>query len=265
MKHPNTNTPDVQHPTIKIRGSGNKLLNTRSLNARAANDKRTLISLGSIAALIGFIFSGPIGFVLVNIIKPQPGWTSAGNFAAQYNSLQNIPYYFGFILVGGMLILAVAHYLNAEDELPLDKMHVLLSVVWTTIFAALIFFNYVCQTTYIHHLASNYKPENDNTIAILSMANPASLSWAIEMWGYAILGVATWLLSAYYKERSRIIYFLLIANGIISILSAALFIYNDKWLLTTTGLAGYFAWNLLMIVLLLLIYRHSKKLQYASP
>jgi hypothetical protein len=264
MKLSNTKTSAEQHPTIQIQRSSNDLLSSRSLNAKAANDKRTLISFGSIAALIGFILSGPIGFVLVQLIKPLPEWTSAANFAAQYNSLQNIPYYFGFILVGGMLILATAHYLNAENELPLDKMHVFLSVVWTTIFAVLIFFNYICQSTYIHHLVINYKPENDTTIATLSMANPASLSWAIEMWGYAILGVATWLLSAYYRERSRVIYFLLIANGVVSISSVALFIYNDKWLLTSTGLAGYFFWNLLMIVLLILIYRHSKKVQYAN-
>ncbi|HET7898765.1 MAG TPA: hypothetical protein VFL47_13870 [Flavisolibacter sp.] len=224
-----------------------------------ANNNHALISFGSMAALTGFILSGPVGFAFVQLVKPLPRWTSAADFAAQYNALQNIPYYFGFILVGGMLLLSTAHYLNAEKALPLDKMHVFLSVVWTTIFATLIFFNYICQTAYIHHLASNYQPENDMAIAMFSMANPASLSWAIEMWGYAFLGVATWLLAAYYRERSRVIYILLIANGITSVFSAALYTYNAKWLLTTAGLAGYFVWNLLMIVLLLSIYRHAKK------
>ncbi|MFL5789121.1 MAG: hypothetical protein ACJ748_13760 [Flavisolibacter sp.] len=261
---PKSNTPVAQHSAFYTTASVGNTPNTRSLNVKAANDKRTLISFGSIAALIGFIFSGPVGFVLILLIKPQPAWTSAANFVAQYNSLQNMPYYFGFILIGGMLILAVAHYLNAESELPLDKMHVLLSVVWTTIFAALIFFNYICQIAFIHHLVTNYNPDNDMAISTLSMANPASLSWAIEMCGYAILGVATWLLSPYYRNKNKTIYFLLIANGIISIFSAALFVYNGKWLLTTAGLTSYFLWNILMIVLLILIYRYSKKEIYET-
>ncbi|MFL5740401.1 MAG: hypothetical protein ACJ75B_09310 [Flavisolibacter sp.] len=264
MKPGKTNTPVAQHSAFYNSAGDGVIPNKGSLDVRAANDQRTLISFGSIAALIGFILSGPVGFLLVLLIKPQPAWTSASNFAAHYNSLQNIPYYFGFILIGGMLILAVAHYLNADKELPLDKMHVLLSVVWTTIFATLVLFNYICQIAFIHHLATNYNPDNDTAISTLSMANPASLSWAVEMCGYAILGVATWLLSAYYRNKNKTIYFLLIANGIISILSAAFFVYNDKWLLTTTGLASYFFWNILMIVLLFLIYRHSKKGTYEA-
>lgn len=218
-----------------------------------------LISLGSLTALVGFILSGPVGFLLVQIIQPQPAWTSATNFVANYNSLQNIPYWFGFILVGGMLIFSAAHYLNAYEEKPLDKLQILLALIWTTIFAALVFFNYICQTGFIHHLASHYKPEYDTVISTLSMSNPNSLSWSIEMWGYAILGIATWLLSAFYRKKNKPIYALLIANGIVSLLSAVLFTISEKWLLTTSGLIGYFFWNLLMIVLLILIYRHSKR------
>jgi hypothetical protein len=226
-------------------------------------DKKELISLGASTGLIGFILSGPIGFLLVQFIQPQPTWTTSGDFVTHYNAWQNVPYYFGFVLVGGMLILAAAHYRNISGESELDKMHIFLSVVWTTIFATLIFFNYICQTTFIHHLATHYQPNYNTAIETLSMANPASLSWAIEMWGYAILGVATWLLSAYYRNKNRLIYSLLIANGVISVGSAVLFIINGTWLLTTVGLAGYAFWNLLMIVLLFLIYKHSKRLSNA--
>lgn len=222
--------------------------------------KKDLISFRSLVALIGLIFSGPFGVLLVQIIKPQPAWTSVAVFVANYSPIQNIPYYFGIILVGGMLILAAAHYINADNEKEFDKLHILLSLIWTTIFSVFIFFNYICQTTFIHHLASNYKSEYDTVISTLSMANPNSLGWSIEMWGYAILGIATWLMSAFYREKNKIVYALLIINGIVSVLSAILFIINAGWLLTTTGLIGYFSWNLLMIVLLLLIYRHSKKI-----
>jgi hypothetical protein len=223
-------------------------------------NKRDLISLGSLTALIGFILSGPVGFLLVQLFKPQPDWSSAAIFVENYKSVQNIPYWFGFILVGGMLILAAAHYLNADEEKPLDRLHILLSLIWTTIFAALVFFNYICQVSFIHHLATNYKIEYDTAISTLSMANPNSLSWSIEMWGYAILGVATWLLSAFYRDKNKLIYVLLIGNGIVSVLSAVLFTVNGAWLLTTAGLISYFLWNLLMMLLLILIYRHSKRL-----
>ena len=227
-------------------------------------DKRSLISLGALTAFVGFVLSGPVGVLLVQITKPQPAWTSVQEFVANYNPLQNLPYYFGFILVGGMLMLATAHYCNSRYESELDKMHILLSVIWTTIFAALIFFNYICQTTFIHHLATHYKPEYDTAIATLSMANPASLSWALEMWGYAILGVGTWLLAAFYRDKNRTIYLLLVTNGVISVFSAALFIFNNEWLLTAAGLGGYLFWNLLMAILLILIYRYSKKTAYES-
>jgi hypothetical protein len=141
--------------------------------------KKELISPGDLIALIGFILSGPIGFLLVQFIQPQPTWTTSGDFITGYNAWQNLPYYFGFVLVGGMLILAVAHYRNISGESELDKVHILLSVVWTTIFATLIFFNYICQTTFIHHLATHYQQGYDAVIEMLSMANPTSLSWAI--------------------------------------------------------------------------------------
>ena len=103
-------------------------------------------------------------------------------FAANYHLVQDIPYYLGLLLIGGMLMVAVGQYLNYTEENKKVKFHLLLSLLWTTAFAALIFFNYVCQTTFIRHLALNYTVQNDYIIATFSMANPMSLSWAVEMW-----------------------------------------------------------------------------------
>jgi hypothetical protein len=217
-----------------------------------------LISFGSLLALAGFVLSGPVGFLIVNIFKPQPSWVSAEVFVSNYSPVQNIPYFFGFILVGGMLILAAGHYINAEEAKGFDKLHIMLALAWTTIFATLAFFNYICQTTFIHHLARHYRAGYATSIETFSMANPGSLSWSIEMWSYSFLGVATWLMSAFYKEKNRGIYIMLILNGIVSIVSAVLFTIDDSWILTPTGLIGYFFWNLLMIALLVLIYVHSK-------
>ncbi len=146
-----------------------------------------MISYGAIVALTGYITSGPLGFMLVKLTKSQPEWVSAAVFATNYNFVQDIPYYLGFLLIGGMLMIAAGYYLDYKEENTRTKFQLLLSLLCTGAFAALIFFNYICQTTFIRHLALHYKPENDSIIATFSMANPLSLSWAIEMWGYGIL------------------------------------------------------------------------------
>jgi hypothetical protein len=219
-----------------------------------------LISYGAVIALAGYITSGPVGFMLVKLTKPQPAWTSAAVFAANYNFIQDIPYHLGFLLIGGMLMIAAGYYLDYKEENSKIKLQLLLSLLLTGVFAALIFFNYICQTTFIRHLALNYKPQDDAVISTFSMANPMSLSWAIEMWGYGILGVATWLMSGYYRQKNNFIRWLLIINGIVSLLSVALTIITINWVLTTTGIIAYMFWNVLMILLMALIYRNSKKM-----
>jgi hypothetical protein len=220
-----------------------------------------LISIGAIIALAGYITSGPLGFMLVKFTTPQPGWVSAQVFAANYNFVQDIPYYFGLLLIGGMLMVATGHYLNFTEENRQTKFRLLLALLWATVFAALIFFNYICQTTFIRHLALHYKPENDAIISTFSMANPMSLSWSIEMWGYGILGAATWLMAGYYKQNNNFIRWLLILNGIVSLLSVAFTIININWVLTTAGIIAYMFWNVLMIILMLMIYRNGKAIQ----
>ncbi len=41
-------------------------------------------------------------------------------------------------------------------------------------------------------------------------------------------------------------------------------IIDVNWLLTTVGLAGYFFWNVLMIALMILIYKQSKKIHHEN-
>jgi hypothetical protein len=150
-----------------------------------------LISVSALIALSGYVLSGPIAFFLVHLINPQPPWLSPSVFADHYSPIQDLPYYFGFLLIGGMLMLVAAHYLNCQGETEKKKFQLLLALGWTIVFCALISFNYVSQTTFVRNLALHYKPEYDAAIAAFSMANPMSFCWANEMWGYALLGVAT--------------------------------------------------------------------------
>ena len=71
------------------------------------------------------------------------------------------------------------------------------------------------------------------------MANTFSLSWAIEMWGYAFLGLSTALSAAYYKNRNNLIAALMILNGVLGICGALLTIVNVNWVMTKGGLSSH--------------------------
>jgi hypothetical protein len=216
-----------------------------------------LISTGAIVALAGFILSGPVAFMLVKVVKPQPQWVSPAVFAQHYHLVQDVPYYFGFLLIAGMLMISTGYYLNFKSNDANGKFMLLLGLIFSIVFSGLISFNYICQTTFIRNLAINYRSEHDSAIYTFSMANTLSLSWAIEMWGYAFLGLSTALSSTYYKDRNNVIAALMILNGIVSICSVFVMIVNVSWVMTAAGLASYFGWNILMIVMMTLIYRES--------
>jgi len=220
-----------------------------------------LISTGAIVALLGFMLSGPVAFVLVKLVKPQPPWVSPAVFAQHYHVVQDVPYYFGFFLIFGMLMISAGYYLNFKTNDTIGRFMLLLGLGFSIVFSGLISFNYICQTTFIRNLAINYRSEYDSAIYTFSMANTFSLSWAIEMWGYAFLGLSTALSAAYYKNRNNLIAALMILNGVLSICSALFMIINASWVMTKAGLTSYFGWNILMVMILTLIYRESASLR----
>lgn len=213
-----------------------------------------LIRLGSLIALIGYVLSGPVGFMLVKFLQPQPQWVSAQVFVSHYHLLQDLPFMLGFLLIGGMLMVAAGHYMVMEGR---HEVSGLLSFAITIVFATLITLNYISQTTFVRNLVIHYRPEFDSTISTFSMANPLSLAWSIEMWGYAFLGIATWLWAPFYKEKHRATSVLLVLNGIASIATAIVSLIDLGWVMTTAGLVGYMLWNGLMIALMILLYRHA--------
>lgn len=226
------------------------------MNVRESRAAGSLIRVGASIGLAGYILSGAAGTLLVNQLHPQPDWVSAEVFAANYHPIQSLPFLLGFLLLGGMLLLAVGHYLNADGPV---KAYALLSMLLTTVFITLIAFNYIVQTTFLRSLALHYSADNDAAIRMFSMSNPRSLSWAIEMWGYGILGVATAFLYPYYKSQSRLTALLLLMNCIMSMVGVVAVIIDVDWVFTSSGLISYAAWNLLMIVLMILFYKEAKK------
>ena len=218
-----------------------------------------LISVGAMVALVGFVLSGPASFVIVRIVRPQPTWVSPYVFVDNYHIIQDIPYYFGFLLIGGMLMVSAGHYLSKPGKSePIKRFLLLIALGFTIVFCSLVSFNYICQISFVRNLALKYNPEHDVAIATFSMANPLSFCWANEMWAYAFLGISTWLTASFYENRNYLIRSLMIANGVLSLASAVWTILDMNWVMTTVGLAGYFLWNILMMVMMVSIYRHQK-------
>lgn len=218
--------------------------------------QNNLIPAGALIALAGYALSGPLSVGLSQWLHPQPAWTSAQAFVEHFHPIQNLTYYFGFFLLGGMLMLMAGHYLRAGER---SRPALLVALLLSAAFTALVCFNYIVQTTFVSNLARYYRPEFDTAIAVFSMVNPMSLCWGIEMWGYALLGIATWLLAADYRDRNPVIRSLLVLNGWMSVAGALLTARDIAWVLTTGGLIAYTLWNVLMMALMVLIYRDAKR------
>lgn len=87
------------------------------------------------------------------------------------------------------------------------------------------------------------------------MANPSSFAWFLEMFGYAALGVATWLVADGFVGvgRARAVRWLLKANGPLSAIGAALTASVDNWVFSRSGMVSFIAWNGLILVCFALI------------
>jgi hypothetical protein len=220
---------------------------------------------GALLTLIGVPLSGPVGLWIVTVVAPSPGWTDVRSYVRDYHPIETFPFFCGFALVLGYVVTIVALHRVAPEE---RRTRTLLSVVFATIFATLIVFNYICQTTFVPALVRDYRTEYDPIITAFSMSNPHSLAWSVEMWGYAFLGLATWL-AAPVLDRTRLertTALLMVANGVVSIGSALVTAIDLQWVLTPTGLASYLLWNLLVFALsICLLVALRRRLAQARP
>lgn len=208
--------------------------------------------------IAGILLSGPLGLALVSIVHPSPSWQGAAAYVDNFHWIQTAPFFGGFALVVGYVLMFAAIYHIADDS---KKPAAMVSVIATAGFATLIFFNYLCQTTFIPALATAYRAEYDAIISTFSLANPHSLSWAIEMWGYALLGLATWF-SATVFDRNRLeraAALFMVLNGIVSIIGAVVTSFDLGWVLTVPGVVSYAAWNILVLAMAILILLSFRK------
>jgi hypothetical protein len=161
--------------------------------------------------------------------------------------VQLLPYLGGFVLVVSVvLLIAGLHTLARRSQ----RAHASAALAFTAAFAALTFFNHVSQTALMPALAANYQAADAPVVAALSMANPRSLAWGIELWGWGLLGVATWLIAPVFaRESERAARRLCVANGVVSVLGALAAVVLPGWAMSKVGLVALAAWDLLFAAL----------------
>lgn len=223
------------------------------------------IRAGAMLGLAGFLLSGPVAVLIVTLTFPQPAWESVTLFIQHYHPVQILPYYLGLLILAGMSVLTTGHLLQDIQQQKQLRPQMMLSIGLAIAFVALITFNYLCQISFIPNMVKSYRPEYESLIAGFSMANPESYCWANEMWGYALLGLSTWAGAILYKTKSKRIHWLMIGNGLISLISPVWTIVDPSWVMTTTGMGLFLFWNIWMIVLMLAILVHWRKQVSLSP
>lgn len=215
--------------------------------------KARTLSRAAAIILSGIILSGPVAVGLVELVAPQPAWRDAATFVKHYSWLQSLPYVFGFLILGGfILFMAALVGSSSEDQRPRE----MTALALTTVSASMIFTNYVLQTAYVPQSLDG----NGSLLEAVTMANPRSFAWGLEMYGYGVLGVATIVAAPLFEPRGgqRMIRLLFILNGIVSVVTTPLVPIIPGWLLTTQGIIAGAVWNLLVIVIMVLVIREFK-------
>jgi len=99
---------------------------------------------GAICTIAGTFFSGPLAFIAVSSIQPQPEWSGAQVYVAHYHPVQSLTFYFGLILLfGSVLMITSIYFLNRKS------IKSLLALIFTAIACGLISFNYFIQASLI--------------------------------------------------------------------------------------------------------------------
>ena len=201
---------------------------------------------GGVLTAIGIVTSGPLALLIVALVQAQPPWTGPAAFVENFHRIQALPFYFGFVLLGGSILMLVSIYSLARN-----RTAALAGLVFATAGATLVFFNYVTQTTFIPALVNDYTADLAPVLSAFSMSNPISITWALEMWGYASIGIGTWFAAAFFGATplERIAKTLFMLNGIVSVLGAIVIAFDLGGMFSIAALVGYGLWNILYLAL----------------
>ncbi len=217
-----------------------------------------------ITNMFGIVFSGLIFTVLSMLFTPQPPWRDAALFVESFHPLQTATFFCGYFLVIGSLLTFIVLYKTAPEN---RKIWALSGLVINVVFTAVVFLNYIIQTTYIPYLANNNPPETATVLPVFTMANPGSFAWALEMYGWGGIGLSyIFMAFVFGKSKSEIILkTLFIINGICSIASALMTSFDMNWLFSPAGFVSLIVWNLLVLVIDIFLLKFFNLLKQNQP
>ena len=175
-----------------------------------------LIAISAVIVITGIILSGPPAVYFVSLIRSQPDWVNLQTFIDHYHPIQNLAWAGGFLLILGFAFFVASAYQLAVS--PSQKVPGLLAIVFVTVFVVLTGINYTLQIAWVPVLVN----QEHQALSLISMSNPHSVAWVLEIFGYGFLGLATWCISMVFwgSKRMEVIRYLLIANGVMSIAGA---------------------------------------------
>lgn len=198
--------------------------------------------------IFGILFSGLIFPVLTAVFCPQPVWRDAETFIKSFHWLQTTTFFCGYFLVTGSLLTFITLYFIAEKE---KKILAFSGLFINAIFTGVVFLNYIIQTTYVPYLATNNPSETNTVLAVFSMANPGSLAWALEMYGWGGIGLSFLFMAFIFggQKTKRILRTLFLINGLTSVFAAVLTSVDMNWIFSPAGFASLIIWNLLVLAI----------------
>jgi hypothetical protein len=205
------------------------------------------LSLSAVTVIAGALASGPAGTYYAQSVAPEPAWQNAQLFIENYNPIQVLPFYFGFLLLAGFLL-----FFSSLPKPQTSREHIFRNLVVYSggVYAFMISLNYLLQIAVLPGIL-NYPA----MVELLASQNPHSLFWYIEMTGYGFLGLAGWFAAYSFHGKPLLtgIRYLLIANGVISLAGSVLTFVFPGWVMTMPGLVSYLAWNVLVILVMILV------------
>ncbi len=208
--------------------------------------------------MFGILFSGLIFPVLTIIFRPQPAWQGPELFIKSFHWIQTATFFCGYFLVLGSLLTFITLYFLANHE---KKIIAFSGLVINIVFTAVVFLNYIIQTTYVPFLALNNPPEAEYLLATFSMANAGSLAWTLEMYGWGGIGLSFIFMALTFNSNKyeRILRILFIVNGITSVGAAILTSVDMKWIFSPAGFSALIIWNVLVLVIDIFLIRYFRE------
>lgn len=211
--------------------------------------------------IFGIIFSGLIFPVITAVFFPQPVWQNPELFIESFHRLQTATFFCGYFLVIGSLFTFITLYLTSNES---KKMWALSGLAINVVFTAVVFLNYIIQTTYVPYLATHNPPETESVLAVFSMANPGSLAWALEMYGWGGIGLSFVFMAFIFEDNKlqQTLKILFLINGLSSCISAIITSINMNWLFSPAGFTALIVWNLLVLVIDIFLLKYFKTKQH---